>query len=135
LITTRKSSERRSWKRYHCDLIASCQPAEECDDRPWPGRIRDLSCGGLQLVSARHFPLGTELDLHVDGTDEQAPRHLAAQVMYAVSQTDGSWLMGCQFHQLISAKDLARLLSLFQDEGGEPPPGPGCRAQRFARTG
>jgi hypothetical protein len=120
LLTTRTSHERRSWKRYRCDLETLCHAVEPGSRSIEPGRIQDLSCGGLKLVSPRRYAIGTVLSLAITGADEKAPKTLTVEVMYVTAQPDSDWTMGCRFVQLLSEKDLARLLSLYQEEAGEP---------------
>jgi hypothetical protein len=81
-----------------------------------PARISDISCGGVKLVSNYRFPLGTALRLHVSGADELAPHALTAEVVHDCRRSDGRWIMGCRLVNLMSEKELARLLSLYQGE-------------------
>jgi PilZ domain len=100
-----------------------------------PARICDISCGGVKLASSCRLPLGTALRLHVNGADELAPRALTAEVVHDCAQSDGRWVMGCRLINLMSEKELARLLSLYQGRADADEPliaGPVHDANRSA---
>ena len=101
--------ERRAWVRYPCDLESSCQPMAGVRGLQWPGKIRDLSRGGVAIILTRRFEVGTLLAVEVQGQAE-AVGTLLARVARVTLQKDGSWLMGCSFTKLLSEEDLKALL-------------------------
>ena len=45
-------SDRRAWVRYPCDLDSACQPLAGARGLQWPGKIRNLSAGGIVTIRA-----------------------------------------------------------------------------------
>ncbi len=103
-------SERRAWVRYPCDLDSACQPLAGARGLQWPGKVRNLSGGGIALRLARRFEAGTVLAIDVQGRDERIVQTLLARVIHVLLQNDGSWLLGCSFTNPLSESDLKALL-------------------------
>src|SRR5262249_59779327 len=53
--------ERRAWVRFSCDMEASCRSAGAMKNAGWPGRIIDISTGGVGLLLKHRFRPGTLL--------------------------------------------------------------------------
>jgi hypothetical protein len=102
--------ERRAWVRYPCDLESACQPLAGTRGVEWPGKIRNLSCGGLALSLARRFEIGTVLSIDMQGRAEGDLGTVLARVAHVSMQNDGSWLLGCAFTKLLTEDDLKALL-------------------------
>ncbi|HLJ95371.1 MAG TPA: PilZ domain-containing protein [Gemmataceae bacterium] len=102
--------ERRAWVRYPCDLETACQPLAGARGLQWPGKIRNVSAGGVALRLARRFEAGTVLAIDVQGRDESIMCTLLARVIHVLLQSDGSWLLGCAFTNTLSEDDLKALL-------------------------
>ena len=74
-----------------------------------PGRLRDLSEGGVGLFIVERFPPGTLLKLAPVGTVSSAT--LCVEVVHS-KQDDGGWLHGCQF---LTADDAQVIRRWFPD--------------------
>lgn len=102
--------ERRAWVRYPCDLDSACQPLAGARGLQWPGKVRNLSMGGIAIRLARRFEAGTVLAIDVQGRDETVLRTVLARVIHVLLQNDGSWLLGCAFTSPLNDEDLKALL-------------------------
>jgi hypothetical protein len=108
--------ERRAWVRHPVGvgaygLIDTCvcgggQESEEI----WPLVIRDLSAGGVGVLLARRFELGTELTIELPAELSATPRRLSTRVVRVVPEKGGHWLHGCAFPTKLSTNELATLL-------------------------
>jgi hypothetical protein len=108
---TSAASERRASLRHPCDLESACQPLTASSIQ-WPGRIRNLSAGGIGINLARSFEPGTVLAIDIRSRDQRVET-LTARVVHARLQDDGSWILGCAFANPLSEEDLKALLAIF----------------------
>lgn len=75
----------------------------------WPLVVRDLSAGGIGVLLARRFELGTELTIELStGPDE--PRRLPTRVVRVVPESVGHWVHGCAFRHPLAEDELTALL-------------------------
>lgn len=103
--------ERRAWVRYPCELDGACQPLAGSRGSQWPGKIRNLSRGGIAVTLSRRFEVGTILAIDVQGQAEAVVAGtVLARVVRVQSQDDGSWLLGCALTKLLNEEDLQALL-------------------------
>ena len=65
------------------------------DKEFWPGRIKDISAGGLGLLVKHRFEPGTLLRVDVSRSIPDAPPTLWVCVVRLVPQAGGEWLLGC----------------------------------------
>jgi hypothetical protein len=65
--------------------------------------IRDMSCGGVRLVSIVSVESGTTIRLRLKSVYE-------ARVVHVSRETTGQWSMGCAFNEEITSADLQQLL-------------------------
>jgi hypothetical protein len=103
-------AERRAWVRYPCELDSSCQPLAGSRGSQWPGKIRNLSRGGVAVTLSRRFEIGTILAIDVQGQAESVIGTVLARVARVALQEDGSWLLGCALTKTLSEEDLKALL-------------------------
>jgi len=68
-----------------------------------PATIRDLSCGGVRLVSTVPVQSGTTIRMRLRSVHE-------ARVVHVSRQTTGQWSIGCAFDEEITSADLQQLL-------------------------
>lgn len=104
--------ERRVWLRYGSDLEAVCRPSTLRRESGWVARVKDVSRGGVGLISRHRFRSGTPLLIEVRDQSGDL-RLLAARVVHARPIDDDGhpgWLMGCSFGLMLSEKELEALL-------------------------
>ena len=65
--------------------------------RPLPAILRDISVRGLGLLSCNYYPTGTLLKVRIPVENGTLDCDLTAIVKRATPQTDGRWVIGCQW--------------------------------------
>jgi serine/threonine protein kinase len=73
----------------------------------WPLMIRDVSAGGVGLLLARRFEVGTEMSIEV-GTGPR-PQSLPVRVVRVAPEGMGHWFHGCAFDPPLTAAQLGLL--------------------------
>jgi hypothetical protein len=66
--------------------------------------IRDMSCGGVRLVSIVPVDSGTTIRMRLKSVYE-------ARVVHVSRETTGQWSMGCAFSEEITPADVQQLLA------------------------
>jgi hypothetical protein len=102
-------AERRAWVRYLCNQESTCRPLAGARGVPWPGKLCDLSAGGVALRLARRFEIGAMLAIDVRGPSETVLATLFARVAHVSLQSDGGWLLGCAFTNPLNEEDIKAL--------------------------
>jgi hypothetical protein len=101
-------AERRRAPRFQCLRVISCV-LRQTDQRLW-GRVRDISTGGMGLVTGSKVEPGTHLVLELKSAAFLPTLALPARVAHATPRASGSWLIGCQFDQPLSQEQVQSLL-------------------------
>jgi hypothetical protein len=117
------AKERRASARISCDLDTRCQPITGARANSWPGRVVDISVGGLALVLERRFEPGAMLSVRLACSDEESARTLFLRVVHISPHADGSWRLGCAFASELAEEELRA----FQAKRLRPTE-PDCRA-------
>jgi hypothetical protein len=96
--------ERRATPRHPSNLKVVCYPAGAGLTERRQVRLRDVSRGGLGLLTDRRWGPGTNLifELWVRG----ALRTARARVVHATSHLGGSFLIGCAFDIPLTESEL-----------------------------
>jgi hypothetical protein len=106
------AAERRAFVRLASDLDATCRLAAPTREQGWPGRVRDLSRGGLGLLTRHRFRSGTYLDIELRGRGGELRRVVTARVVHATPvRVQGSrfWLLGCAFDEPLNDEEFETL--------------------------
>jgi hypothetical protein len=100
--------ERRAWIRFACDLEVTCRSAGPIRDVGWPGKVANISAGGLGLLLPHRFERGIELAIEImKGTGIR--RTVIARVAHVTPVlTSGNpvWLIGCAFAEPLTEGEL-----------------------------
>jgi hypothetical protein len=95
--------KRRKWVRCLAHLEADFVPVSGtlpgCS-----GMIRDISRGGVRLVSIVRLESGATIRIRLKSVCE-------ARVVHVSRETRGQWSMGCAFSEEISSEDVQQLLT------------------------
>jgi len=95
--------KRRKWARRLAKLNVEFVPVSStlpvCS-----AMIRDMSCGGVRLVSIVPVESGTTIRLRLKSVCE-------ARVVHVSRETTGQWSIGCAFSEEILSVDLQQLLA------------------------
>jgi hypothetical protein len=101
--------DRRVSVRHLCNIEALSRPLESPDTIRWGATLEDISCGGVALRLCYPFPPGAFLAVDVR-PGQLAARTLLLRVVHVQDQSDGTWLVGCEFANPLSEGELAALL-------------------------
>jgi hypothetical protein len=112
LIATR-IEDRRTHERQACRLWVYCRPHPDRSWVRWPGRMVDISRGGVGLRLAGWFEEGTLVRAYVEPRPGDAPFSLLLRVLNVNPLPSGEWQLGCQIIPPLSAEDLTRFLDQF----------------------
>ena len=105
--------ERRAYVRLATDLAATCRPAGKEPQVGWPGRVRDISRGGVGLLLRHRFEPGTALSIEIRGSGRPSLRAVTVRVVHVTPVVDGAahcWLHGCAFDRPLSAEAVEALV-------------------------
>jgi c-di-GMP-binding flagellar brake protein YcgR len=121
-----KGPDSRAWVRFPCDIPGLCRDAGAASVAPWQATVVNISAGGCGLVTARPVKEGTHLHVDLPDADGQPGQRLLVRVVQLREQADGSWFLGCELTDGLSATDTAELQSPAPTAGkkGPSPPEP-----------
>jgi len=105
-------AERRAFVRLATDLSVCARPNKRGHDVGWPGRVRDLSRGGVGLLLQHRFRPGTDLSIELRENTGKLLRTVHARVAHASAVlVDGHhcWLLGCSFPEPLTDDELQAL--------------------------
>jgi hypothetical protein len=106
-------AERRAYVRLESDLAASCRPAGRRADVGWPGKVRDISLGGVGLLLRHRFRPGTLLTVELREGTGKVLRTASVRVVHATALlVDGlhCWLLGCAFDRPLGEEEFRALV-------------------------
>jgi hypothetical protein len=112
-------AERRRHKRFIVEVRVRYRDVEGVDPSRW-GRTRDLSLGGLHLLSKEPVPNGSHLAFEIHIQDETAPLLALGRVVWSSPDGEGH-AAGVEF-LWVSQEDranLGRLAKYFRQKYGE----------------
>jgi hypothetical protein len=91
---------------------------EDENSEPEHARIVNMSRGGIGLMCRDSIPRGTILRLELAGTDGQSPRVFVVRVKQSGIEKEGGWLVGCEFVQPVSNRQVLELLAITHSAAG-----------------
>jgi hypothetical protein len=112
-LTSASSLERRAFVRLASDLVSTCRTSGPGRDVSWPGKVRDISLGGVGLIMQHRFRAGTALDVELRDPTGHLLRTVWVRVAHATATiVDGRtcWLLGCRFDQPLTEDELQALV-------------------------
>jgi hypothetical protein len=104
--------ERRVFVRLTSDLAATCRPAGRRHDVSWPGRLKNISRGGVGLLLRHCFRPGTDLAVELRRPTGAFLCSVKVRVVHATAvfvEGNHLWLLGCAFDQPLSEEELQAL--------------------------
>jgi hypothetical protein len=94
------------------DLAATCRWRGRAPDVGWPGRVRDVSRGGVGLILRHRFRPGTHLTVELRDGVGRPLGTVPVRVVHATAvSADGSacWLLGCAFEESLTEEEFRAL--------------------------
>src|SRR5262245_55406065 len=104
--------ERRAFVRLASELVTSCRPSDSAREVSWPGKVRDMSLGGIGLVLQHRFRPGTTLDVELRDAAGKPIGVVQARVVHATAireEERSCWLLGCSFHGPLTEEEFESL--------------------------
>jgi hypothetical protein len=101
--------DRRAAVRFPCDLGSTCRPFALVAEAHWPGRVVNLSCGGVGLLLPRRFEAGTLLNVELQLANGARSGPLLARVIHVRYEQDGTWLVGSAWIHPLTPEELQDL--------------------------
>lgn len=98
-------NDRRVWIRYPSDRLAICQSAAG-NGKATLARVRNISRGGISLISDRRYEPGKLLSIQLPGIAEQGTSTVLACVLHVAMRPGQEWVLGCAFATELSDADL-----------------------------
>ena len=101
--------ERRARVRYRCEKPTAGRVFIANTFRSMSARVLDISAGGIGLLLPDAVPLGTRLNVELEGHGA-TPFEILAEVVNVTPQADGAWRCGCNLVWKISEEEVQLLL-------------------------
>jgi hypothetical protein len=102
--------DRRASTRYPCNLSTSCRIAALVAGDPIPGRVRNISAGGISLVLGHPVDGGDEITVELRSNFRHFARAMLVRVAYCVEHPSGDWIVGAAFTQPMTEEEVKLLL-------------------------
>ena len=102
--------ERRASTRYPCNLATSCRLIAAVEGDDWPGRVRNISGGGVSLVLSHPVDAGTLLAVELRSMTRNFSRAVQVRVVYCIEHPSGDYILGGAFTQPLSDDELKAFL-------------------------
>jgi len=103
--------ERRASTRYPCNLATSCRLIASISGDPVPGRVRNISSGGISLVVSHPFESGSLVLIELRSMTRNVSGQLQVRVIYSIEHPSGDWILGASFVKPLGEEDLKTFLS------------------------
>ena len=100
---------RRTAERYRCALATAGTLSFPGSGESMTAWLNNLSVTGIGLNLPRSLDAGLALAIQVR-IENRTPVRLSGRVVHSTAEVDGSWRVGCQFDEPISAEMLESLL-------------------------
>ena len=102
--------ERRAHVRYPVEIESSCSPLVVGQEMQWTGKICDLSQGGIGILLARRFELGTLLGIEIQESSGGSLGRRLARVVHVTPHSSGGWIVGCCFASELTEDEVKSLV-------------------------
>ena len=101
---------RRSSDRYRCALATAGKLHFPGSGETVTAWVCNLSRGGIGLNLSQTLAADQELVIHLKMTEGNVTLKVPAKVVHATPEIDGTWRVGCEFHQPLTPDELDALL-------------------------
>ena len=102
--------DRRKSVRYPCGPQTGANLGNVEGDT-WPVRVRDLSAGGVSLVTRRRVEPQRLVMVDLRNKTQNVVCKVPARVIYVITPPGGDFIIGCAFTRELSAEEVQKLLS------------------------
>lgn len=98
--------ERRSSPRFPTELETTCRPAGSGPEGEFQAKVRNISMGGISLLSPRAFQEGDLINVQLPSAAAEDRCTVLACVVFVKRKDDDWWVLGCTFSRELSEDDL-----------------------------
>jgi hypothetical protein len=109
--TEPEAIERRASTRYPCNLATSCRLVASLPGECVPARVRNISVGGLSLVTTQAFDPGSLIGIELRSMTRNIAHTLQVRIIYSIEHPSGDWIAGARFVQPLKDEELKAFLS------------------------
>jgi hypothetical protein len=102
--------ERRAVVRYPCGWHGPTRLIVRHGPSDYWARPNDVSVAGIRLLLAHPLEPAATLSIQVRGRPDLPLPPLAAAVVHARAEADGTWLVGCVFERMLTTEELELFL-------------------------
>ena len=120
--TARPGIEERKHARYPCSVTISWRLLGTQEEKPWAGRVQDVSRTGIGLVMNTQFKYGTVLAVKLDNGIGRLARPILVRVVHSQKDNGMEWHHGCAFVSRLTDVEFRHLL---EEPDVAMPPGGG----------
>jgi hypothetical protein len=111
-VKRNRARERRRFVRYRVDSECACQAVLVLGEERWPGRVRNVSVGGVCLMMDSPFPPGTRCVLDLVNQVGLFAVELPMEIVHVSRTEDRNFLLGCAFvEKKLTIDDVRAILS------------------------
>jgi hypothetical protein len=101
--------ERRESVRFPSTLDAICWQPGAAHGEPWSAVVKDISVGGVGLISRRPVEKGELFLIKLQNNSVDMSGPMQARVVHISPKGDDSWLIGCEFLRGLEPSEQKRL--------------------------
>jgi hypothetical protein len=102
-------AERRESVRFPSTLDAICWQPGSAHGEPWSAVVKDISVGGVGLISRRPIEKGERFLIKLQNNFVDMSGPMQARVVHISQKGDDSWLIGCEFLRELEPNEQKRL--------------------------
>lgn len=100
--------KRRKAERFRCPIATLGKLSSgETNLDIW---CKNLSITGVGITLSHPLEIGTDVVIHLKGTDLRASFRKPSRVAHATQEIDGTWRIGCEFISPLTDEELDSLL-------------------------
>jgi hypothetical protein len=109
-IKTFDGTDRRESVRFPSSLDAICWQPGAAHGEPWSAVVKDISIGGVGLISRRSIEKGERFLIKLQNNFVDMSGPMQARVVHVSPNGDDGWLIGCEFLRELEPNEQNRLL-------------------------
>lgn len=98
--------DRRAWVRFPCNVATQCRVVTPPRPGSWPGRILEVSPGGLNVLVPLEVQPGTILNIQLPESGTATSHYALVRVLRVQPFSSERWFLACEFADQIATEDL-----------------------------
>jgi hypothetical protein len=102
--------DHRAWVRVPCQVQTFCRAEAAPSLERWPTTVVNISPGGIEMLTHRPAEKGALLSVELPGVEDGPARQVLVRVVRLQAESDGQWLVGCEFAEKLDERRLQALV-------------------------